>query len=55
MPMLIIVPVLPGRACALNPLEGDNATTRCCVPCPLFDYVYDDGTIHAFFAQRMHS
>ncbi|KAB2574607.1 hypothetical protein DBV05_g6724 [Lasiodiplodia theobromae] len=33
---------LPGRACALNPLEGDNATTRCCVPCPLFDYVYDD-------------
>ncbi|OJD40299.1 uncharacterized protein BKCO1_1000492 [Diplodia corticola] len=33
---------VPGRACALNPLEGPNATSRCCIPCPIFDYVYDD-------------
>lgn len=33
-------PVLAGRNCAPNPLEiGGNAST-CCIPCPVFDWVY---------------
>ncbi|CZT19573.1 uncharacterized protein RCC_05424 [Ramularia collo-cygni] len=34
-----------GRNCAPNPLVDASDTgnvSRCCIPCPVFDYVYDD-------------
>ncbi|KAF4314014.1 hypothetical protein GTA08_BOTSDO01770 [Botryosphaeria dothidea] len=33
---------LPGRNCAPNPLQGANATGTCCIPCPVYDYLYKD-------------
>jgi hypothetical protein len=33
--------VLDGRNCAPNPLPG-NEGGRCCIPCPVYDYLYDD-------------
>lgn len=40
---LIPLTVLPGRNCAPNPLQGANATGTCCIPCPVYDYLYKDG------------
>ena len=35
-------PDLPGRNCAPNPLQKGPNAGRCCIPCPVYDYLYDD-------------
>ncbi|CAK4034216.1 hypothetical protein AC578_6364 [Lecanosticta acicola] len=31
-----------GRNCAANPLDTSANASRCCIPCPIFDWTYDD-------------
>jgi hypothetical protein len=35
-------PDQPGRHCAPNPVDTIGNASYCCIPCPLFDYVYSN-------------
>lgn len=37
--VLILHPVLEGRNCADNPLDFSGNASRCCIPCPVSDWV----------------
>jgi hypothetical protein len=35
-------PVRPGHNCAPNPLDPSANASSCCIPCPIYDYVYSN-------------